>query len=147
MFENRYSYFRFEWSFCCSRASAKTNILRLSSTTNRGSEANSKSDIWGVLWIVRNYFILHWSEFFSKLRVQNMLSSSFFLFFSAASSHQCHDRNAMIQFSVFDKDILTADDFGGETFFPLSAVPGTCHRNLEIRILKLILNFRYCLHV
>ena len=63
MFEKRYSYFRFEWSFCCSRASAKTNILRLSSTTNRGSEANSKSDIWGVLWIVRNYFILHWSEF------------------------------------------------------------------------------------
>ena len=30
----------------------------------------------------------------------------------------------MIQFSVFDKDIITADDFGGETYFPLSAVPG-----------------------
>ena len=45
----------------------------------------------------------------------------------------------MIQFSVFDKDILTADDFGGETFFPLSAVPGTCHKNLEMCTLKLIL--------
>ena len=30
----------------------------------------------------------------------------------------------MIQFSVFDKDIITADDFGGEAFYPLSAVPG-----------------------
>ena len=30
----------------------------------------------------------------------------------------------MLQFSVFDKDIITADDFGGETYFPLSAVPG-----------------------
>ena len=30
----------------------------------------------------------------------------------------------MIQFSLFDKDIITADDFGGETYFPLSAVPG-----------------------
>ena len=44
----------------------------------------------------------------------------------------------MIQFSVFDKDILTADDFGGETFFPLSAVPGIYHRNLEMCILRLI---------
>ena len=49
----------------------------------------------------------------------------------------------MIQFSVFDKDILTADDFGGETFFPLSAVPGIYHRNLELCILRLI----FCLHV
>ena len=44
----------------------------------------------------------------------------------------------MIQFSVFDKDILTADDFGGETFFPLSAVPGIYHRNLVLCILGLI---------
>ena len=43
---------------------------------------------------------------------------------SAANTKQCQDRNAMIQFSVFDKDIITADDFGGETYFPLSAVPG-----------------------
>ena len=70
-----------------------------------------------------------------------MLSSFFFLFFSAASSHQCHDRNAMIQFSVFDKDILTADDFGGEAFFPLSAVPGIYQRNLERCILTLIYSY------
>ena len=76
-----------------------------------------------------------------------MLSSFFFLFFSAASSHQCHDRNAMIQFSVFDKDILTADDFGGEAFFPLSAVPGIYQRNLERCILTLILSFIYSYHV
>ena len=43
----------------------------------------------------------------------------------------------MIQFSVFDKDILTADDFGGEAFFPLSAVPGIYQRNLERCILTL----------
>ena len=48
----------------------------------------------------------------------------YFFTFSAASTKQCQDRNAMIQFSVFDKDIITADDFGGETYFPLSAVPG-----------------------
>ena len=44
----------------------------------------------------------------------------------------------MIQFSVFDKDILTADDFGGETFFPLSAVPGRKHKNLQLCILRLM---------
>ena len=51
----------------------------------------------------------------------------------------------MIQFSVFDKDILTADDFGGETFFPLSAVPGIYHRNLLRDHERL--RFVHCLHV
>ena len=53
----------------------------------------------------------------------------------------------MIQFSVFDKDILTADDFGGEAFFPLSAVPGIYQRNLERCILTPILSFIYSYHV
>ena len=55
-----------------------------------------------------------------KLKLPNLYD----LTSSAANTKQCQDRNAMIQFSVFDKDIITADDFGGETYFPLSAVPG-----------------------
>ena len=46
----------------------------------------------------------------------------------------------MIQFSLFDKDIITSDDFGGETYFPLSSVPGNkvytslYHYNLLLNI-------------
>ena len=45
--------------------------------------------------------------------------------YSVVTTQQCQERNAIIQFSLFDKDILTSDDFGGETYFPLSAVPGS----------------------
>ena len=31
----------------------------------------------------------------------------------------------MVLFSLYDYDVLTCNDFGGEAFFPLRDVPGT----------------------
>lgn len=38
----------------------------------------------------------------------------------------------MLHFSLFDYDVLTSDDFGGEAFFPLASVPGVQCRNSSV---------------
>ncbi len=45
-------------------------------------------------------------------------------FFSPAFSDQCRSDDAIVQFSIFDHDVITANDFGGEAFFALKNVPG-----------------------
>ena len=50
--------------------------------------------------------------------------SNVFQIFSPAFSDQCRSDDAMILFSIFDHDVLTANDFGGEAFFALKNVPG-----------------------
>lgn len=40
------------------------------------------------------------------------------------SAEECQDEVAMIQFSVYDYDVLTANDFGGEAMIGLASVPG-----------------------
>ena len=46
------------------------------------------------------------------------------IFFSPAFSDQCRSDDAIVQFSIFDHDVITANDFGGEAFFALKNVPG-----------------------
>jgi BAI1-associated protein 3 len=49
---------------------------------------------------------------------------TFKLFFSPAFSDQCRIDDAMFLFSIFDHDVITSNDFGGEAFFALKNVPG-----------------------
>ena len=43
---------------------------------------------------------------------------------SPVSVEESRDEFAMIHLSVYDYDVLTANDFGGEAFYSLSSVPG-----------------------
>ncbi len=43
---------------------------------------------------------------------------------SSVKAEQCQTQGAMLLFTVMDHDVLTADDFAGEAFYPLSSVPG-----------------------
>ena len=45
--------------------------------------------------------------------------------FSPAYYEQLMEDDAMVLFSLYDYDVLTCNDFGGEAFFPLRDVPGT----------------------
>ena len=82
------------------------------------SPLNCKSYLFDLDLISKKiYTTLTYSDYANISNLYDLTSS-------AANTKQCQDRNAMIQFSVFDKDIITADDFWGETYFPLSAVPG-----------------------
>ncbi len=42
----------------------------------------------------------------------------------AASASECSEAAAMIRFSVFDHDVLSFNDFGGEAFLSLNTIPG-----------------------
>ena len=47
------------------------------------------------------------------------------MFSSPAYYEQLMEDDAMVLFSLYDYDVLTCNDFGGEAFFPLRDVPGT----------------------
>ena len=47
-----------------------------------------------------------------------------FSFFSPAQYDELMESDAMILFSVFDHDVLSRNDFGGEAFFPVRDTPG-----------------------
>lgn len=49
-------------------------------------------------------------------------------FFSPAYGEQLLDEDAMLLFSLYDHDVITCNDFGGEAFFPLKDVPGVTPR-------------------
>ena len=45
--------------------------------------------------------------------------------FSPAYYEQLMEEDAMVLFTLYDHDVLTCNDFGGEAFFPLRDIPGT----------------------
>ncbi|XP_076385472.1 BAI1 associated protein 3 isoform X6 [Megachile rotundata] len=45
---------------------------------------------------------------------------------------QCRSPDAMVLFTVMDRDVLTADDFAGEAFLGLSTIPGVADTNASI---------------
>lgn len=45
---------------------------------------------------------------------------------------QCLQKDSIIAFSVFDHDVLTANDFAGEAFLALNNIPGVADFNLGV---------------
>lgn len=43
---------------------------------------------------------------------------------SAVSMDQCRHESAMILFTVMDHDVITSNDFAGESFLSLNSIPG-----------------------
>ena len=56
---------------------------------------------------------------------------------SPAYADQCRSDDAMILFSIFDHDVITSNDFGGEAFFALKNVPGVQVGSLSCYVLLL----------
>ncbi|XP_034175454.1 BAI1 associated protein 3 isoform X2 [Osmia lignaria lignaria] len=50
----------------------------------------------------------------------------------SVSVEQCRSPDAMVLFTVMDRDVLTADDFAGEAFLGLSTIPGVADTNASI---------------
>ena len=48
----------------------------------------------------------------------------YIIFYSPAEYDQLIDEDAMILFSVYDHDVITYNDFGGEALFPVRDAPG-----------------------
>lgn len=42
---------------------------------------------------------------------------------------QCRDENSVILFTVMDHDVLTHNDYGGESYLSLNGIPGVCDRS------------------
>ena len=63
----------------------------------------------------------------NRLSVFHVLLTTLINTSSPASAGQCSDSVSMIRFSVFDHDVLSFNDFAGEAYFSLNAIPGIGH--------------------